>query len=953
METIYPAGPAAVPADFARPNAKYRQRAWLASLSLLFFIIVYLGLTSWFCWTAWRLWGEAMAGGDDTMLLFFGSGLSAFLAVFMLKALFFIQRGSDGGRMEITAAEQPRLFEFLCKLADECGAPRPHRVFVSARVNAAVSYDISVLNLLFPSRKNLEIGLGLVNVLTLSEMKAVLAHEFGHFAQRSMAVGTWVYITSQVASQIVARRDALDGFIRTLSRVDLRVAWIGWLLSLILWSIRSLMDTLLRGVLLAQRALSRHMEFQADLVAVSMTGSDELIHALHKLQAADQAWEETLRFAGTQAGQKRAVLSLFSVQTRIIEKLARIMGDEHYGRVPPMPFGPSASHRIFKAGFAQPPEMWSTHPSNVDREENAKRTYLSAPHDARSAWLLFDQADELQKKVALQLLDNESLQPVSDEECMAALDDYYAVVRYDPRYRGAYLSRCLTLHAATADALHEPVALNFGLPHALKSIYTQELANDLSQLRELDEELGDLRALHEKVYLPTGGRIIFRGQEISRRDLPGVMRKVEQETQAVRERILAHDRRVRGIHLAAARQLGQGWHDYLRSLIQLLHYAEHSLADLQDAGGVLHNVYSVVTADGKVSNRERKRLVQAAQGVHEVLQGIYAQAGNVNLGSGVEARLEVSSWAAMLGEFNLPPATLENLHEWMPAIDSWMQGTLGPLSAVCRAALDELLATESLIAGQVQGNAAAAPVAPGPAAVPASYPTLLPGSERKLQRRLGLWDRFQTAQGFFPATARLLVALSIVGAVLGLSASAGTEATISVYNGLGVPVRLDFGRQTLEVPPFAAAEVEAELLPEQWITAHAAGGGLVERFQPMLTGKAQHYVYNVAGATPIVQWTAAYGNASAAEPVPLGLRRWGVGEADIYFAEPPDSVSTKGGGATRTVISAMGNEPPETVLQVLGSDAERRQVIELHARWDSANARHTARWKELAGQLPQ
>ena len=124
-------------------------------------------------------------------------------------------------------------------------------------MNAAVFYDLSVLNLLFPSRKNLEIGLGLVNAVSLGELKAVLAHEFGHFGQRSMAVGRWVYVAQQIAHHIVTKRDALDSLLRTLSRVDLRIAWVGWLLSLVVWSIRSLMETMFRLVVLAQRALSR------------------------------------------------------------------------------------------------------------------------------------------------------------------------------------------------------------------------------------------------------------------------------------------------------------------------------------------------------------------------------------------------------------------------------------------------------------------------------------------------------------------------------------------------------------------------------------------------------------------------------------------------------------------------------------------------------------------------
>jgi len=109
------------------------------------------------------IWLYSASGGTDVC--------SAFLAVFMLKALFFVRRGGMADTLEIKAEQQPRLFEFINRLADEAGAPRAHRVFLSARVNAAVFYDFSILNLLFPSRKNLEIGLALVNVLSLSEMR--------------------------------------------------------------------------------------------------------------------------------------------------------------------------------------------------------------------------------------------------------------------------------------------------------------------------------------------------------------------------------------------------------------------------------------------------------------------------------------------------------------------------------------------------------------------------------------------------------------------------------------------------------------------------------------------------------------------------------------------------------------------------------------------------------------
>ena len=120
---------------------------------------LYIALAGWFVWTAYRMFGEAAAGGPDKGWHLLISVSAAFFAVFMLKALFFIQRGGAPDAVEVTAAEQPRLFAFLHRLADEAGAPRPKRVYLSARVNAAVFYDLSILNLLFPSARTSKSGL--------------------------------------------------------------------------------------------------------------------------------------------------------------------------------------------------------------------------------------------------------------------------------------------------------------------------------------------------------------------------------------------------------------------------------------------------------------------------------------------------------------------------------------------------------------------------------------------------------------------------------------------------------------------------------------------------------------------------------------------------------------------------------------------------------------------------
>lgn len=55
--------------------------------------------------------------------------------------------------------------------------------------------------------------------------------------------------------------------------------------------------------------------------------------------------------------------------------------------------------------------------------------------------------------------------------------------------------------------------------------------------------------------------------------------------------------------------------------------------------------------------------------------------------------------------------------------------------------------------------------------MPKGYATLLPGSERKRQKKLDWWDRFHTADGAVATVAKLAVAAAIVGGVMVIGAT--------------------------------------------------------------------------------------------------------------------------------------------------------------------------------------
>ena len=557
MDSLYPAGPSAVPAQLTAPSAAYRRHAWLAVAGLLAFATAYFALMGWFGWTAFRMGSSLVTGEGENSLISAIVGVCAlFLAAFMAKGLVFLKRGQASRDLELKPADQPELFAFLHRLADEAGAPRPKRVYLSPRVNAGVFYDLSLFNLLLPSRKNLDIGLPLVNALNLTEFKAVLGHEFGHFAQRTMAVGRWVYVAHQIASQLVGRRDALDSFLAGLSRTDFRIAWVGWVLSLVVWSIRSLVDTAFSVVALSERALSREMEYQADLVAASLAGSDALVHALHRLSAADEAWDRSLAFASREFEAGHAVADLFAVQTRMLANLRRVSPDPLYAEPPQLPEHEREHHRVFRSSV-RVPQMWSTHPANADRENNLKRRYVAAAIDERPAMLLFRDAEVLKQKLSRDMLREAPPAFAEGSVTLGRLDAEFEIRALHLRYQGTYLQRSFVRSVATPAELflRTLVPLDAAqLRERISALYAPAHGQALQQMRALEDERATLEAARRGHLRASGNRVHWRNQILDARRLGPAIATLDAEIAPLRQAVFKHDQECRSLHRLAARR---------------------------------------------------------------------------------------------------------------------------------------------------------------------------------------------------------------------------------------------------------------------------------------------------------------------------------------------------------------------------------------------------------------
>jgi Zn-dependent protease with chaperone function len=559
ISTLYPKSPSNVPEDLTTPSSQYQSQMLLVLFSLLAFFGFYMAL----------LFGCVVMMAICVWLTPFGLIFFPFWLVFFLFLIkgFFKTGGPEERtfRVEITEQEHPKLYAFIEKLCEETNAPFPHRIFLTPEVNAAVFYNESVLSLFLPTPKNLLIGMGLVNVLTLSEFKAVLAHEFGHFSQNSMKLHRYVYTANRIIADMVIGRDWLDNFLERCKRRDDAGAAFGWVVWSVLWVFRKGLEGCFYGINFLSRSLSRQMEFNADLVAVSVTGSDAIVHALSRLDFATQALDQAFVDLKIASDHDLFTNDLFYHQNHAAAYLRRVRKLPHLGEPPPLPDDPEATTQIFEEDDESTPKMWETHPSCYLREKNAKEEYIRCDLDGRSPWLLFDDPTGLRERVTrrfYRVVVGLSKQVDLDEAARVQtfIDDERSETTYDPRFHGMY--DCRPINPGKIGELIDTVKRQPWKGPVLANIQTRLYNDELKQRMEdhfkLREELELLDKIKRGGDPPDGGDTFkFRGKRYDLEESGRLLKKVKREFDEDMDYLAELDNRIFRVHYQMATELGQ------------------------------------------------------------------------------------------------------------------------------------------------------------------------------------------------------------------------------------------------------------------------------------------------------------------------------------------------------------------------------------------------------------
>ncbi|MDL5203493.1 M48 family metallopeptidase [Streptomyces sp. ALI-76-A] len=109
--------------------------------------------------------------------------VSVLLAIPLVRGLFMLRtpREEEAAGLPVTETDEPGLWRTVREMADEVGTRAPSRIVLTADVNAAVAEDTRLLGLL-PGPRHLHLGVPLLQGLSEAQLRAVLAHELGHYS---------------------------------------------------------------------------------------------------------------------------------------------------------------------------------------------------------------------------------------------------------------------------------------------------------------------------------------------------------------------------------------------------------------------------------------------------------------------------------------------------------------------------------------------------------------------------------------------------------------------------------------------------------------------------------------------------------------------------------------------------------------------------------------------------
>lgn len=479
-------------------SAEYRNQAIRALFAILFFIFVYTLtlLLSFLLIILLFVASYALIQSYYNKYLFFLGLTTALVAlillIFLIKFYFRKSTVDRSGWIEINKEEQPKLFELIESIAIQIDIHFPQKVFVASGVDAMVFYDSNFRNLFFPSKENLVIGLGLINSVNESEFKAILAHEFGHFTQRSLNVFSYVYIENQIIYKMLIDEQFYQSLLKNFFQTIFRLAWIVVFYSRIIrWILRKAYEIVSKSYM----ALSREMENHADEISARVAGSMPAITSLLRASLAMDSFNYIWQFYFNRVSENVKTENIYPQHYYVMMSYAEKFGMEIKFDLPHVT---KEIINRFNRSKLVIKDQWASHPTVFDRVKKLEELNVEAVVSGDSAWKLLSDVENLQKKLTEKLFRNwqYSGTPVilGFETFKEKYSEEANKYKFDKKYNHFYEFRDISVFDVK-QAIENSNDKEF---KEFVEIYTDENVDFVRQFSGLDRDLKTLESITKK-----------------------------------------------------------------------------------------------------------------------------------------------------------------------------------------------------------------------------------------------------------------------------------------------------------------------------------------------------------------------------------------------------------------------------------------------------------------------
>lgn len=291
--------------------------------------------------------GAAMAAGFYVLLLdglpagFAWSvlGIGVVVVGFLAARLLVEVPPADASDFELARDAHPQLWALLHEVAERVGTPAVDRVLLTPGDDIAVWEERGVGRAMVGGRgrRCLELGFGALMGMDVGQLRAILAHEYGHFAHGDTAGGAFA----------LGVRRSLTELGQALMATGLARMWnpLTWLL-VGFWRLFQLIS----------QGLSRLQEVEADRIAIRLAGSDTFARSLDEVTRGGLWFRMNLSALVRQSVEERT-------------RLPDIFRTQPTGRYR---VDPSDYEAALEAQRARSGDLWDSHPPTRDRLRWAK-----------------------------------------------------------------------------------------------------------------------------------------------------------------------------------------------------------------------------------------------------------------------------------------------------------------------------------------------------------------------------------------------------------------------------------------------------------------------------------------------------------------------------------------------------------------------------------------------------